>query len=162
METIRTYLLGIVAAAMGLAALLQLLRRDAIKKAVALAGGLLLALAVLTPLLRADLDAFAEYLSRAQMEAEASATGIEIANRELLARIIQEKTEAYILDKAAELGADVTVDVTMEQEGEYPYPVAAEIRGALTEIQRSALSLYLEEAIGIPGERQAFLREGEQ
>ena len=159
MDAVRTYLLGVTAAAMGLAILLQLLRRDAIRKAAALTGGLLLALVVLTPLLRVNLDAFAKYLARMEMEADARASGIEIANRDLLARIIREKTEAYILDKAAALGAEVTAEVTMETAGYYPYPREAAIYGALTEAQRSALARCIAEEIGIPEERQVFSRE---
>ena len=159
MDAVRTYLLGVTAAAMGLAILLQLLRRDAIRKVAALTGGLLLALVVLTPLLRVNLDSFAKYLARMEMEADARASGIEIANRDLLARIIQEKTEAYILDKAAALGAEVTAEVTMETAGDYPYPREAAIYGALTEVQRSVLARCIAEEIGIPEERQVFSRE---
>lgn len=159
MDAIRSYLLGLLAAVLAVSILLQLLPKNAVKKAAALCCGLLLVLASLAPLLRIDFGEFAAYLAKAGMEADFRESGIEITDCDLLSRIIQEKTEAYILDKASEIGAEVTVSITMETDGAYPYPKAAELHGVWTEVQRSALALCLEEAIGIPQERQVFVRE---
>ncbi len=157
MENLKAYLLGIAAVAMAVSMAAALLREDALKKAVRLAGGMVLVLVVLGPLVRTNLDAFGQYLSKIQMDQDALASGIEVEDKALMARIIQDKTEAYILDKAEALGAEVQVTVVMEKGVDYPYPGAVTVEGVLTAAQRSALSADLEQSLAIPRERQEFL-----
>jgi len=80
-----------------------------------------------------------------------------VENKEIMAAIIGEKTETYILDKAAALGADVAVTVTVVQGSDYPYPWSAEISGVLTEGQKASLSAMMEASLAIPKERQVFV-----
>ena len=156
METLRTYLLGIVAAAMAVTAASALLREGSLRRAVRLAGSVVLIRVVLGPLLRESLDAFGAYLAEIEMEEDALRSGIEVENTDILTRIICRKTEAYRLDKAAALGADVEVAVTMEQGEHYPYPYAVTVEGALTDAQRELLSEDMELSLAIPKERQVF------
>lgn len=156
METLRTYLLGIVAAAMAVTAASALLREGSLRRAVQLAGSVVLILVVLGPLLRESLDAFGAYLAEIEMEEDALRSGIEVENTDILTRIICRKTEAYILDKATAMGAEVEVAVTMEQGEHYPYPYAVTVEGALTDAQRERLSEDMELSLAIPKERQVF------
>lgn len=156
METLRTYLLGIVAAAMAVTAASALLREGSLRRAVRLAGSVVLILVVLGPLLRESLDAFGAYLAEIEMEEDALRSGIEVENTDILTRIICRKTEAYILDKATAMGADVEVAVTMEQGEHYPYPYGVTVEGALTDAQRERLSEDMELSLAIPKERQVF------
>ena len=156
MEALRTYLLGIAVTAMAVTLLSVLLKEGVIRRAVRLAGGVVLILAVLGPLLRNELDAFGSYLTELKMREDALQTGIEVENADVLERIIRRETEAYILDKAAALGAEVTVTVTVEQGGHYPYPYTATVEGKLTDAQRNALSEDLELSLASPKERQVF------
>ena len=94
-----------------------------------------------------------------QMAAEAARTGVEVQNREALAAIIKSKTEAYILDKAHELGLDVSADVTVEMESAYPYPAFVQITGAFTPQQQETLTRYIEENLAIGKERQIWTNE---
>lgn len=156
METLRTYLLGIVAAAMAVTAASALLREGSLRRAVRLAGSMVLILVVLGPLLWESLDAFGAYLAEIEMEEDALRSGIEVENTDILTRIICRKTEAYILDKATAMGAEVEVAVTMEQGEHYPYPYAVTVEGALTDAQRERLSEDMELSLAIPKERQVF------
>ena len=156
METLRTYLLGIVAAAMAVTAASALLREGSLRRAVRLAGSMVLILVVLGPLLWESLDAFGSYLAEIEMEEDALRSGIEVENTDILTRIICRKTEAYILDKATAMGAEVEVAVTMEQGEHYPYPYAVTVEGALTDAQRERLSEDMELSLAIPKERQVF------
>ena len=52
------------------------------------------------------------------------------------------KREAYIWDKAQELGLAVAIDVTVEEDGSYPYPAAVRITGPFTEPQRQSLTVH--------------------
>ncbi len=71
--------------------------------------------------------------------------------------LITEQTCAYILDKAAALGAEVQAEVTLAALSEhYAYPWAVTITGRWTQAQRRALSDYIAQTLGIPPERQTW------
>ena len=101
MDGIRQWLLGILAAAMGLSLLYALLPKGAVRAAAKAAGGLILLLAVLGPAAGLDLSDLAvryEDLSR-DMEQQA-----ETYRREGQAQLelgIRQRTAAYISEKAA-------------------------------------------------------------
>ena len=90
-----------------------------------------------------------------EMEADARASGIEIANRDLLARIIQEKTEAYILDKAGQLGLQLQAEVSVS-ETEEPVPWAVVLSGEVKPDQKRRLEAILEQELGIARENQQW------
>ena len=103
MDGIRQWLLGILAAAMGLSLLYALLPKGAVRAAAKATGGLILLLAVLGPAAGLDLSDLAvryEDLSR-DMEQQA-----ETYRREGQAQLelgIRQRTAAYISEKAAQL-----------------------------------------------------------
>ena len=153
MQRIGAYFIGIAAAAMAVSLAEACLRRGALRRAVRLAGGVVLSLTVLGPLVRLTLDSFGQYIAGVQLEEDARRTGVEVRRSELLCRIIQEKTEAYILDKAGELGLEVTVRVETRTEGNgIPVPWSAELTGSWSQ----ALASALETELGIPAERQVW------
>ena len=104
MDGIRQWLLGILAAAMGLSLLYALLPKGAVRAAAKATGGLILLLAVLGPAAGLDLSDLTvryEDLSR-DMEQQA-----ETYRREGQAQLelgIRQRTAAYISEKAAQLG----------------------------------------------------------
>ena len=73
-----------------------------------------------------------------------------------LCRSIEERTAAYISDKAKTLGTEVSAEVktTPSSEG-IPVPVEAEIAGAYTR----ELAEYIEQDLGIPAERQVWCED---
>ena len=156
MQRIGAYFIGIAAAAMAVSLAEACLRRGALRRVVRLAGGVVLILTVLGPLVRLNLDSFGQYIAGVQLEEDARRTGVEVRRSELLCRIIQEKTEAYILDKAEALGASVEAEVTVAQGTDYPYPEAVTVTGTLTEDQRRALRADLAASLAIPEERQVY------
>ena len=152
----KAYLLGIAASAMVLAILQAMLREGAVKRAVVLAGGLLTVLMLVGPAAKSCVASFGQYLSGLELRKDAAVSGIAAENKEIMAAIIAEKTEAYILDKAVALGASVEVRVEVVQGSDYPYPWSAEITGTLTEGQRDSLASAMEASLAIPEERQVF------
>ncbi len=105
------------------------------------------------------LEDVAEELSRMRIAAEEARTGVEIRNREALQAIIKQKTEAYIWDKAQELGLAVAIDVTVAEDASYPYPAAVRITGSFSEMQRQSLTRYIEENLAIGKEQQTWTNE---
>jgi len=156
MDAVRTYLLALSAAALLCGTVMALLPKGGVRRVAGLSCGLLLSLAALGPFVRLDGDTLAQAISRYRMQAEEQRTGVEVRNRELVSAIIKEKTETYILDKAADMGLTLEVEVTMEDRDQSPYPQAVRLTGHATAEQKAVLSAYLEDNFAIPADRQEW------
>ncbi len=155
----KSWILSVVAAGLVTAVLPELLKEGMVKQTVRFVCGVVVLLLVAAPIADFEPEAFAQYLTQIQMEQDMLETGIPVEQEKILQRIIQEKTEAYILDKAGELGAEITVSVTVESGEAYPYPSEAVITGVLTDAQQKSLATCLEQNLAIPKERQVFQTE---
>ena len=147
MDGIRQWLLGILAAAMGLSLLYALLPKGAVRAAAKATGGLILLLAVLGPAAGLDLSDLAvryEDLSR-DMEQQAETYRLELG--------IRQRTAAYISEKAAQLGLSCHPRVEVTWRGGVPYPGSVTLDMA----ENRALSAILEEDLGIPPSEQHWL-----
>ena len=69
---------------------------------------------------------------------------------------IKKETEAYILDKAVSLGADISVSVTVSDSAPLT-PIKITIKGAVSPYVNKVLKSYLEEQFGIPEEAQIWI-----
>ena len=90
------------------------------------------------------------------MESEQLRTGVEVKNRELVAAIIKQNAETYILDKAASMNMELRAEVTVESGSGYPYPTAVTLTGSPTLEQQQTLSACIAENLAIPAERQTW------
>ena len=72
-----------------------------------------------------------------------------------MTELIKEKSQAYILDKAAELDASITADVTISEE-ELPKPLSVVISGQVSPYNRKRLESILETDLGIAKENQVW------
>lgn len=162
MELVRNWLIGVTAAAM-VAALADSLAPDgAVKKIGKLTGGLLLMVAILQPLIGLDYASLSGVLTEYRLEAEGYSTALETENARLLKSIIEERTAAYIQDKAAALGADCTAQVTCQEDGDGNlYPASVIVYGTLTPSQEAALNRTIEGDLAIPAQNQQYERTKE-
>ena len=112
-----------------------------------------LLLVLLRPVLGADLEHLELDFDHYQAAVEERQEELADTQTEAMASIIAEQTEAYILDKAGELGLEVTVRVETRTEGNgIPVPWSAELTGSWSQ----ALASALETELGIPAERQGW------
>lgn len=158
---LRDWLVGITSAAMIVALADSLAPAGTVRKIGRMVGGLVLLVAVLQPILEVDFSVLAA--STLQLELDSEQMEMEKENQELLKTIIGEKTGAYILDKAAELGIacqEVTVTCAVGEE-EVPYPAAVVVTATLREDQQRALSRIIEGDLAIPEEHQTYQSGGE-
>ena len=156
MDAVRRYLFSLCAAALLCSLVRALVPKGRMKSICSLLCGVFLAMTALSGLAGWELS---EELTKMRIAAEEARTGVEIRNREALSAIIKSKTEAYIWDKAQELGLSVSVDVAIEEDGAYPYPAAVQISGQFTEMQRQNLARYIEENLAIGKEQQTWTNE---
>ncbi len=112
--------------------------------------GVFLAALILASLGKLELSDVYREIDGYTAEADAAvAAGQEQANQMKFA-IITGEYEAYILDKAAELGAEVSVTVTLDPET--GIPGGAAITGALTPWEKQTLGGEITKALGIEKE----------
>lgn len=157
MSWFRTYLMGVVSAAMVVALAQALTPEGAVKKIGRLVGGVVLLLAVMKPLIGLSANEktvpVADWLTP-PTQAE------EDGGQEVLKELIAQQTGAYIEDKGHTLGVNCTARVTVtEGEGGWPQPWSVEVVGSWTGKGRSALEKTIEEELAIPAERQNFWEE---
>ncbi len=163
MEWVRSWLIGVTAAAMVVALADSLAPDGAVKKIGKLTGGLLLAVAILRPVAGLDYASMSGILANYRMEAAGYSSALETENMRLVKTIIEEQTGAYIQDKAAELGADCTTEVTCQADGDgSPYPASVIVYGELTPAQEDGLRRTIEGDLAIPAQHQQYERTKER
>ena len=147
MDGIRQWLLGVLAAAMALSLLYALLPKGAVRGAARATGGLILLLVVLG---LSDLALRYEDLSR-DMERQAEAYRQE--GQAQLELGIQQRTAAYISEKAAQLGLSCRPRVETAWRDGVPYPSGVTLDIA----ENQALAEVLTDELGIPPSQQHWL-----
>ena len=154
----KAYLIEITAAAILAALIRKLAPKSGAGRGARLGAGLLVLLCLLQPLGRFYRDGTALF-SRdwGQVDPMASDEVSREANR-LMESLITQQAEAYILDKARAVGLEAEVTVKVHLEDRYPVPWAVTIRGSPTGQQKSALETEIQDALGIPPERQEWLQ----
>ena len=156
MEELKQCLLRIITAAL-ICAVIQTFQQQRIAKALTnLVCGLILTVTVITPFRKFSIPVSFEPVVSMSTEASVSAVEGEEMSREALSYIIKTETEAYIQDKATELGAQIDVAVTLSSE-EIPVPVSAVIRGTFTDQIRENVQEILFTDIGIAKENITWI-----
>lgn len=151
----REWILGIFAASLLTSIAVIITPKN--KRAVTLAGGLIMILAAVKPLAQLSYQDMAQQISKYSLKADELRTGIDVGSAEIMALIIQEQTEAYILDKAVELGLDAEISVETKRASDgWPYPESVSVSGRFSENQKQQLSKYISSELGIPADRQEW------
>lgn len=150
-EVLRTWLLGLTVSSMALSLAESLVVQEGVRRVLRLAGGVLLVIVVVSPLMEVDLSdwdiSFADY-NRQIAELEEEYGGQQQTQ---LTASIEEELATYIWDKARQMGLTVEAEVTVAvlEDGTVE-PQSAAVTGAYSE----ALSDLIAEDLGIPREKQ--------
>lgn len=161
MAVFKDWLLGVTAAAMLLALAESLMPKGAVRQIGKLTGGMVLMLAILQPILKLDYPALAGALSRYREDLGTYQAQPKTESFRLMKGIIEAKSAAYIQDKATGLGilCRVTVTCGAQTEGEYPYPTAVLVEGALTDAEVQKMKLLIEADLAVPVQAQTYRKE---
>lgn len=128
------------------------------KQGVKIACSLVSALALISIFGNLNTDEFSKTLAKLRLEAEREAEeGYKKGNEETRF-IIEEKCEAYILDKEEAQGLSVEVTAKWSDEG-YWYPYEVQLSGEVTQEKKSSVTYVIESELGIPSERQIWSTE---
>lgn len=153
MDDLRSYLLSLILTSVICTVLPDLLRDGTAKSLIKTVCGLILAVTVLSPLRSIRLE-LPEELPLFQAEAAFAAEQGETLAGSALAAVICDKGEAYILDKGAQWGADIQVELTLSRDC---VPVAVTISGEISPEGRNVLQELLETQFAIPKEAQTWI-----
>lgn len=160
MTEIRRYLIRIVFCAFLVSLTGTFASDERSKRALRLAGGCVMILAVLRPLTGLELSKWRDLLPELpEWRAEAMEEA-EKKNRQLLTELIASQTEEHIEKAAADLGIRLQAAVTVrETEPGVFVPWSVELKGSCTAEQRQTLAQTLERELAIPPERQIWRQE---
>lgn len=157
MDEIRQYIISVTAAALFCAIITSLLcKKDSGFAIIKLLSGLLLAYTVIAPWTKIRLTDISIYTDSISAEAEQFVQcGADYMYSET-ATIIKEKSEAYILDKAASMGLNIEVEVTLSNT-DPPMPDSAVIKGAVSPYAKEKLQVCFQSDLGIPKENLLWI-----
>lgn len=148
------YICTVTAAALVVAILTALSGSGTMGALVKLVAGVFMALTVVSPLLKLELPDPQAWMSGFEIDGEAAAASGQALADEAYQAIIKQRTEAYILDKAARYGADLEVEVTLDDQG---IPVAVTLHGNVSPAARAALTKELALDLGLGEEVQQWI-----
>ena len=118
----------------------------------------ILVCAFLSDIRGTDFTAFFRETARYRENTEVILQNAENSRERLSRLVIEDECEAYILDKAAELGIvlhGAEVSARWSTEG-FWLPESVTLEGVLSETQKTALTDIIETELGIKGERQLW------
>lgn len=155
MGALREWLLSVTAAAILCALAQGLIPPGPVRRVGRLTAGLVMAAALLAPLASLRGVDPEQWLESWQPQEEVQ--GLEEQRDETMKTIIEAECSAYIVDKAAQLGAECEAQVVCAPEGEGVFlPWQVTITGDLSPGQREQLTGQLQEELGVPPERQQY------
>ena len=155
MGPIREYLLSVSVAAIVCAVARRLLDRKGTPAAMGkLLTGLFMTFTVLSPLTDLSFGPLQDMTSDFRQQAQQAVQEGEAYSNSALRNGITERVQAYILDKAVEMGANIQVQVILSDDA-YPVPEQVRIQGDISPYARNQLKRILEE-LGVAEENQIW------
>ena len=142
----RGYILSVTCAGVMAAILRALAGEGTMRKLAKLLSGLFLAVTVLSPLVQFEIPDPARWLEDYMAEGEASVQTGEVMAKEYSASIISAEVEAYILDKAAELGCEILAEVRLDDGG---LPQSVVLSGDISTARKAELTRLLARDLGL-------------
>lgn len=159
MDGLGRYILSVVSAAVISGILTSMVSpKGTVGALIRMMCGLFLAFTVIAPVGNLDYDVLTTFSDAYFEEGVAAASQGEKRTREATAELIKQKTEAYILDKAAELQVEITVEVTVSDSGD-PVPEEVIIRGDPAQQEKRLLQEMIATELGIPKEHQRWISQ---
>ena len=130
-------------------------KKTATGKIAKILTGILMSVTILTPFTNISFKYITNYFDSLSFHADNYVEQGKFSAQNSISEIIKAQTEAYILDKANALGANIQVEV-MLSESQLPVPEFVKISGVVSPYVKKRLSVLLEEDLGISEENQIW------
>ena len=159
MDGIGTYILSVCGAGLLCGIVNSLLRGKGNTAAAAkMASGVFLILVAMQPLKKIPTFGLTDFWETLDSEGKYAAAAGEQATQEKMASIIKTQMEAYILDKAEQMDARISVEV-MVQSDTIPVIESVSLYGTLSPYAKGVLTQMMEDDLGIKKEDQHWISE---
>lgn len=159
MAGLRSWLLALVAASLICALADALMPKGAVKRVGRLVCGLVLASAILSPLAGLDVESGQSWLERHLASVEFQRAELEEEVNGQMKVIIEQEYAAYIVDKAAQLGAACSARTECRRDGGLYLPQRVEVTGAVPPPLQAELVQIIVRDLGVPEEQIDFSEE---
>ncbi|MEF9970982.1 MAG: stage III sporulation protein AF [Oscillospiraceae bacterium] len=164
-----TELLGAWVRAIGGAALISTLAmaltpNGKVKNVLRIICGIVLIIAIISPLISTKIPAMSMDFGKYRKEAEELIQNAENSNSTMSRAIIEQDCEAYISDKAQSMDIKLyTINVQAKwSDGGYWYPFEAELKADISQQEKNRIANMIEAELGISSERQYWSAYEEQ
>lgn len=128
--------------------------KSGISGVIKLVSGLFLTFVIISPLTKVDFSRVNVYLEEFILEGvEAASVGENLA-REAEADIITSRVQAYILDKANSFGAELDVEVVLNQSN---IPESLKLIGNISPYAKTQMARIIADDLGISKEKQIWI-----
>ena len=155
-DTIRQYLISVVAASVITAVLTSLVgKKGAHQTVIKLLCGIFLTITVISPWANIKINDLTGYMNELNIDAGLAVEEGAAMALDASASLIKSKVEAYILDKASSLGLSVSVEVTVGDESPC-LPCAVSIHGSAAPFAKQRLQQLIAQDLGISEENQKW------
>ncbi len=156
MGNIGAYLFGITVSALLCSTLLYFLGdKGGVSSAIKLLCGIIMAVSVLSPWVDVDFSGLLSMDIGILEESQHAAAMGEFSAQKEMTKIITEKTQAYILDKAESLGASLNVTVHLTEDLP-PIPCGVRLQGSVSPYGKQVLTDWITKELNIPREAQEW------
>ena len=155
MEAVKDYLLSITAAAVICGCVNSIVSENSwISRLAKLLCGLFLVVTAIQPVIDIKVSDVYQFTEQLTLDADqAVSDGEQIAVDEMK-RIIKEKTETYILDKAKTLGTELKVEIVLDG----VLPVGVILTGDVSPYAKGCLCETISQELGLPLKEQIWNR----
>lgn len=156
MSAMGEYLFTIVAAAL-FVSVLQILvtKKTTVSTVIKLVSGIFLLYTVVSPLVAFRVNDTIEHITDIENDASLLIADACISRDDEIRSVIKQNAEAYVLDKALVLGANIQVELTVQNESPY-LPEKITLTGAVSPLIKKQLTSVIEKDIGLPEELQIW------
>lgn len=156
MDSIRQYLLTVIAAACVCAVITHLFPvKGSAGTLVKFLCSVFMLVSVISPVKQLRFDGIEDFVSAISVTASDAVVAGETMSQESLSAIIKEQAEAYICDKAVAMNLELEVVVTLS-DGSPPTPDTVTLTGKASPYAKSRLSNVIAEDLGISREYQIW------
>ena len=157
MDDIRMYLLKITVAALVCGIVTGFLDKKGTAGALLrMLCGIFMITTLISPILDVRLGELPDLLFIFSTEADDAVTQGREDAQASMGDIIKQQTEAYILEEAKNLGADISVEVKLKVD-DIPVPCGVRLFGSVSPYGKKRLQQIIKEALGIPMEEQIWV-----
>ena len=155
MNAVCRYLFSLIVTVV-LCGIMRMLIPDDKRIMTQLVTGLVITVVMLSPVLTNEKIKFEDYFDRISVDSDFAVQEGMIAAKQASSEYIEVESETYILNKATEMGADVSVDVVLS-DAELPVPNGITVCGLISPYVKAKLSACIRNDLGIAEDAQIWI-----